>query len=291
MNREQEIQLAELVDMENPGAVLEEVKNIFVQHYRIAEFRSVRMAFNDFVRLFAGTYPGYRACNTRYHDVRHSTDALMAMARLIDGYIVSGRRLPSRAVQIGLIAAIFHDAGYIQKRSDTRGTGAKYTMNHVDRSVEFVAQYFSERGYTAADQRMATAMIRCTGLNTEITTGAFSSEAERVLGLMLGAADLLGQMSSRVYLERLRYLYQEFREGNVAGFGSEHQLLEKTVQFHAATQQRLAGVLEKIDRHAAAHFKTRYGVRKNLYQIAIERQMNYLRKLLEGAPVKLRRRY
>lgn len=277
------IQLAQLVNMDNVDAVFEEVKYNFIQSYPVAEFLPVRRGFRDFKDLYDGKYPGYRACNTRYHDELHTTDALLAISRLIDGFnIKKKKKIPADLAVRCLIATIFHDSGYIQSAGDTRGTGAKYTLSHVKRSVEFLRNYFKSCGLPQADAESAGRMVQCTGLSTDITSLKFKSGQEEVLGYMLGAADLLGQMASRTYLERLGYLYKEFREGHVEGCTSENALLESTLKFYDTTDMRLKEELKGVDRFALYHFRKRYGINHDLYRISIVRQMGYLRKILSN---------
>lgn len=278
------VQLAELVDMTQPAAVFEEVKSNFVQHYHILDFNAVRITFKDFTDLYEGRYPGYRACNTKFHDQIHTTDALLAMSRLIDGYNLTKPKLPVSHVQIALMATIMHDTGYIQNRKDKKGTGAKYTLNHVERSIDFLKKYFGERCLGRKELGMASRMINCTGLNTNLSGVKFSDNHERTLGFMLGAADLLGQMASRTYLERLVYLYREFREGHVKGYNSEHELLEKTLQFYEGVKYRLKTKLEGVDRYLVKHFNKRYQANEDLYDKAINRQISYLKDILANHP-------
>ena len=99
------------------------------------------------VKLFRGNYPGYQKCNTWYHDLKHTTDCLLAMARLLHGASLNGLPLPDRDVVLGLTAALFHDTGYIQAEDDLEGTGAKYTLVHVERSVAFMEKYFARPAF------------------------------------------------------------------------------------------------------------------------------------------------
>lgn len=283
-----DVQLAHLLDMTNPAAVFEEVKYNFIQYYPLSAFAPVRQTFNDFNDLFTGKYPGYRACNTKFHDKIHTSDALLAMSRLIDGYNLSHARLPLRDVQRGLIATILHDTGYIQMKKDRKGTGAKYTLNHVDRSIHFMDRYFAEKGFSRADFLAAARMVSCTGLAVDIAAIRFPTPAEKIVSKMLGAADLIGQMASRTYLERLVYLYREFKEGHVKGFQSEYELLDKTLGFYAATRLRLAKTLGNVDTYAAVHFRKRYGVKEDLYRKAMDRQIHYLEKCLKDKPESFR---
>lgn len=282
------VQFAQLVDMFSPAAVLEEAKNIFINSYPVGEFEPVRKVFADFIRLYDGKYPGFHACNTHYHDKMHITDALLAMARLIDGYNASHKKIPARLAKLGFIAAIFHDAGFIKSVHDLKGTGAKYTLTHVDRSVHFVKTYFGKSGFTARDARAVENMILCTELAQPIEKLRFSGPEERRVALMLGAADLLGQMASRCYLERLLVLYREFREGRVKGYSSELELLRKTLDFSKFIEKRLAVTLEGVDRNAREHFRTRYRINKDLYRESMEKQFAYLRNTVLRHPDKYR---
>ncbi len=282
MRRVRPIQLSELVDMYTPSAVLEEVKYNFINHYSMYEFMEVRAAFKDFNDLYEGKFPGYRACNTKFHDKIHTTDALLAVSRLIEGYNCRNphKKLPSHEVKIALIATILHDTGYLQKSQDVKGTGAKYTLNHVDRSMEFIGKYLQKMHYSHRDIVTAQNMICCTDLGVQIPKIKFPTPTSRTLGLMLGTADMLGQMASRTYLERLLHLYREFKEGNVKGYASEYDLLKKTFGFHEIMKVRLAKVLKNVQCYVQDHFKKRYHINENMYESAVERQIEYLKSIL-----------
>ena len=270
------MQFSQLVDMYNPAAVFEEVKSIFVSSYPINEFEDVRKVYKDFTALYSGKYPGYCACNTHYHDKMHITDSLLAMARLIDGYNFVHKKMPVQIVKLGFIAAILHDTGYIQSVHDIKGTGAKYTLTHVERSINFVKHYFVKNNYGKNYARIVANMISCTDILTPIENVKFRSPVEKTAGLMLATADLLGQMASRCYLERLTYLYREFREGHVKGYTSELGLLRKTLDFSKFIQKRLKVALENTAQYAHFHFKKKYHIDKNFYREAVEKQLDYL---------------
>ncbi|MBN1851018.1 MAG: hypothetical protein JW932_20830 [Deltaproteobacteria bacterium] len=272
--------LADFLPMESPGAVFDEVKMILHMispHYHEA---SVTSSFILAMNLYNGNYPGYRACNTKYHDLRHTTDTFLAMARLIHGAIIQGEALTEHEIQLGLAAALLHDAGYIQKKHDQHGTGAKYTANHVQRSMDFFERYGSEYGLSDDDITSGRSMILCTDLAVEISHIHFPSKQIALLGKMLGTADLLAQMADRIYLEKLLYLYQEFKEAKIGGYKSEIDLLEKTVGFYDFISNRFATALDKVNEFMLYHFLTRWGIMKDLYLEAVENQKNYLKKIL-----------
>jgi hypothetical protein len=98
---------------------------------------------------------------------------------------------------------------------------------------------------------------------------------------MLGTADLLGQMADRLYLEKLIPLFKEFEEGKVPGFASEYDLFKKTSNFYHVAQTRLKKDLDNVQRFMVSHFRERWNMEKNIYQEAIDGNINYLRFVLK----------
>jgi hypothetical protein len=275
-------QAEDLVYMENPHEVLAEVKKIVFLMFADFDFSLVQQVFDDILKLFAGKYPGYRRCNTLYHDLNHTTDCLLVMARLIHGAFIKGISFDQRDVELGLIAALMHDTGYLQSVEDDTGTGAKYTLTHIARSIEFMKQYFLDHGYPLEDLPACRNFLRCTGLDVDIEKIDFHSRQHEILGKMLGAADLIGQMSDRGYLEKLPFLYYEFREGGVPGFADEFDLLRKTPHFWELVQKRFATELGQVDRYQRDHFRVRWGIDQDLYRKAIEKNIDCLKLVLEN---------
>src|ERR1035437_1292885 len=110
MYNSKDVQFAQLLDMSNTAAVFEEIKYNFIHYYPVREFLDVRQAFVCFNDLYDGKYPGYGKCKTKYHDKIHTTDALLSISRLIDGYNLENQvKLPLTKVKIALIATILHD--------------------------------------------------------------------------------------------------------------------------------------------------------------------------------------
>jgi len=278
-------QLSELVRMDFPEAVLAEGQVILKLISPESEVATVAAAFRSTVSLYEGNRPGYQACNTEYHDFRHITDTFLAMARLIHGGILEGKTLSHSGIILGLIATLLHDTGYIQEESDTVGTGAKYTAQHVQRSMDFLERHASEYGLSGEEVKDGRAMILCTDLSVDIPTIEFSSKEVELLGKMLGAADLLAQLADRTYLSKLLFLYHEFREGKVGDYESEVDLLRKTVGFFDFIDNRLETVLGATHRFMSSHFASRWGINEDMYGEAIENQKIYLKQILEMSNV------
>jgi hypothetical protein len=274
------IKLHDLVEIEAPEAVFEEVAIILKLISPEFDIKPVRSAFRMVLRVFNGYHPLYRACTTRYHDLRHTTDAFLAMTRLCHGAVLSGENFHEREVVVGLMAALFHDTGYIQDKDDKEGTGAKYTLYHVHRSMEFMKRHRAELGLTAEEVADGGTMILCTDIKKDLPHCAFSSSLVELFGRLLNAADLMGQMAERVYLEKLLFLYHEYKEGHVGDYDSEVDLIQKTPAFMDYINQRLSPVSDQVNRFMTAHFESRWGIASNLYQEAIQRQKDYLEKIL-----------
>jgi hypothetical protein len=64
------------------------------------------------------------------------------MAGLMHGASLTGLLFSGREVNIGMIAALICDKGYIQELVDHSGTGAKHTLAHIERSIAFLRDYY-----------------------------------------------------------------------------------------------------------------------------------------------------
>jgi hypothetical protein len=275
-----DVQLAKLVDSRDPARVLDEALRILGFHYADEVSSKVHLAFEQVSRLFEGQFPGYRACLAEYHDLRHTLQVFLTAARLLDGHNLTLVFLPESLALCLLLAALLHDAGYIQEEWDTEGTGARYGQRHEERSIEFLRRNGELLEIEGEDREIVARLIEGTDLKRDFTAIAFGSRQEQTAAALLATADLLGQMGDREYLEKLLFLYYEFREAGVAGYQTEFDILRKTRDFYGATRERLENVLSGAYRFAQAHFRERHGKDENLYMVAIERQMAYLDQII-----------
>jgi hypothetical protein len=272
-----------LLDIRDNSVILREVKTIITLISPNFDFFYFDKAYNDIEELFLGRYHGYRECNTPYHDFRHTLMVLLAMARLIHGASEQSNEFSDKQLNLGLISALMHDTGYIQSSEDVSGTGAKYTMTHIGRSIKFVQNYYSNSEYFASDMKSFHDILSCTGKHTMIADVEFENEQIAILGKMLGTADLLAQMADRLYLEKLIFLYNEFDEGSVPGFDSEMDLYRKTVGFYNRTKERFRREFGGVNRYMSNHFKSRWNIDSNVYEESIEKNINYLKYILKAS--------
>jgi hypothetical protein len=270
----------ERVSLDNADDVMEEIKNIILLIYRKFNFNEFEQVFKDVLKLFNGYYPGYRRCNTVYHDLSHTLDCLLITAKLIHGACLNGIVFTQRDVTLGLISALLHDTGYIQAVEDNTGTGAKYTVCHIERSIEFMKKYFHDNGFPSKYLTICSDFLRCTGLDVKISEIKFQSKEHEILGQILGTADLIGQMANENYLEKLPHLYDEFREGGVPGYSDKFELLKKTPAFWEMVKKRLVNELGHVDRYLRDYLRVLWGINQDLYRQAIDRNMERLQAFL-----------
>jgi hypothetical protein len=251
----------------------------------------VAIAFEEFDRLFTGRMPGYHGVDTVYHDLQHSLDMTLAMARLMVGYERTAepeQRFGGERATMGLVTSLFHDAGYIRESEDrAHRNGAEFTLYHVTRSARFLARFLPTIGMESW-VTTATRVVHFTGYEVELSQLQLPDPRDRKLGHLLGTADLVAQMADRCYLEKCRdRLYPEFVLGGIAAvpgtngalkvrYSSGLDLLRQTPQFVRETRtRRLEGEFE----HAYRHFESIFDG-KNPYQDAIDRNLAFLDRVL-----------
>ncbi len=278
-----DIQLANLVDMESPRAVLGEAETVIGQLSPHADTAAMRSAFNQTVSLYRGEWQDTRGCNTKYHDLKHITDCFLAMVRLMHGAVQTGMVLSDRQVHQGLVAALLHDVGYLQHSEDTDGTGAKYTAFHVRRGMDFIQRHFAAFGLQESEVHACMAMIHCTDINCDPALVPFDDDIGAQLGKILATADIVAQMADRTYLEKLLFLYCELDEAKISDFGDDVDLLHQSKSFYIRMADRFKTQLSSVNRFMIHHFRAHWNIDADLYQRAIDNQRVYLTKVLAGA--------
>jgi hypothetical protein len=241
----------------------------------------IKSVFDDVISLFRGDYPGYSSIKTLYHDMRHTLDVFLCAVRLMHGVHLSGNQLADDEITLIMIAALMHDIGYSQRDGEQGGTGAQYTQTHVKRGIAFMKKYADAThlpsGYTAVLEPMMSG----TDPALKFSRIEFPDERTRQLGQIVVTADLTGQMADRTYLEKLLFLYLEFKEAHFGNYQNMFDLLKQTNTFYSVTRQKLDGDLAGMYRMLGLHFRDVMGVENNYYLDAIEKNLAYLSKVTE----------
>jgi len=299
--RRNEFDVTNRINVESVDEVRDAVLKVYAARYPGEDLAPLRQAFEDMKALFEGRYPGYLACDTLYHDLRHTLDMTLATARLIDGHdraSAPADRLGARRAMLGVMVALLHDSGYIRRTSEANvENGAVFTKVHVSRSAEFLRGYLPTIGL-AQEANTAAQLTHFTGYELDLDLIGLKDAKDHLLGCIIGTSDLISQMADRQYIEKCRdFLYREFVWGGIARepqpdgrevvrYASPTDLVIKTPGFYQyLARPRIEKRLGGVDRFAEAHLDG-----PNLYQQEIARNMEYLRETIErGEFERLRR--
>ncbi len=281
------------VDTKSAPAVAALVEKKFSEMYPGASLAWLEIIFQDMDTLFSGRHLDYAAVDLRYHDLEHTLQATVCMVLLLEGRHAAGvqPRLNARQFELGLSAVLLHDSGYLKLRSDTVGTGAKYTFCHVLRSCAFVASYLPTLGANDYEVEAVLGAISCTGPTKEISRLKFREPFEQIIGCALATADFLGQMAAADYPDELEILFREFKESDDfihlppsrRAFKSESDLALRTPMFwQKLVQPKLESDFQAVYRFLALPYP--HG--PNAYLDAVEKNMAEIerRNAIKSAP-------
>jgi hypothetical protein len=246
---------------------------------RIVEVR------DNVIKLYNGRFEGYQRCDTHYHNLKHIFDVVCPYVHIVDGWNNAKQKplISFHFFELGTIAALLHDTGYIKEAGDDEGTGGKYTFKHIGRSVIFAEHFLSSMNFKSQEINSICNMILCTGVVDKKII--FSCDEERICGYALGTADLIGQLSDDNYPERIPVLYDEFREGyNYEGverlktkgtiiYGSAGDLLKSTPSFYDNIVKKRFKILGSLDRFIKYHWPDM----NDYYKKAIEKNISRIK--------------
>lgn len=146
------------------------------------------------------------------------------------------------------------------------------------------------------DAESCAELIHFTGFEKRVADILINDPALRLLGSLLGSADLIAQMADRCYLEKCRdRLYPEFVVGGMAEqkdeagnttvlFTSGDDLVKKTPVFFQSAVDRLETDLGGAYNYAATHFGG-----FNLYIHAATRNIHFAKQVGLTSKYALRR--
>src|SRR5678815_2470167 len=118
------------VDTRKPSEVEAQVRSIYQSLFPSADAGFVARAFDWAGQCFSGRFGGYQAIDACYHDFEHTLQGTLCLARLLHGRHAAGAKpkVTPHGFELALLGILFHDSGYLKKRGDSEGTGAKYTV-------------------------------------------------------------------------------------------------------------------------------------------------------------------
>ena len=269
-DRRNDYDVTNTVQVSSARQVRSAVADLFGALYPSSPFDSVWIAFHDFERVFNGRDPGYHAVDTTYHDMQHTLDMTLALARLIAGHELSvepGDRLGPDRAELAIVSALFHDVGYLRhrERDAAAPNGAVFTRVHVTRSGHYLERYLPRIGLEQFAPVVAR-IVHFTGYELNVDQIELEEPKDSVVGHLLGTADLVAQHADRCNLEKcLDHLYPEFvlggqamedrLEGKVL-YRSAQDLLGKTLSFYQTSARlRLENNFNRVYRYFEAFFE------------------------------------
>ncbi len=118
-----------------------------------------------------------------FHNFQHATEVVVATRQIAAGYALTDKEM-----EMLLVAAWFHDVGYVE--------GAE---GHEERSCEYARSFLTEHGYVDTNINIVLTCIRATKVDVE---------PETLLSKILCDADL-SHLGSKMYWEHCTRLRQE----------------------------------------------------------------------------------
>ena len=301
-DRRNDFDVTNVVQVSKPAAVRDAVHELFAATFPGASFDTLWLAFHDFDRLFTGQYPGYFGCDTTYHDMQHTLDMTLALARLVVGYersVDPAERLGAHRAQMVVITSLFHDSGYIRHKERDKDfrNGAEFTLYHVSRSADFLRRYLPKLGLSR-DVAVSSMIVHFTGYELDLDEIELDDPRDAICGHLLGTADLIAQMADRCYLEKCRdRLYKEFVLGGIAvesagpgeyvvRYESGIDLLRKTPGFYQqVSKERLELKFNRAYRYVEVLYDG-----SNPYVEAIKMNLMHLLRVVKTSDWRLLRR-
>ncbi len=276
------------INTKDPAAVCAHARTVFAELGWAASTPFVERLFREVTRFFEGRHPDYLAIDMQYHSYEHTLQATVCLVDIVRGRQRAGASpsLTRRDAELALAAVLLHDTGYLKRKDDIEGTGAKYTLVHEHRSCDFASEYLPAIGATPDEIEDICAGIRCTGPRNRIGVQVFRRPEAKLVACILVTADYLAQMSAPGYPDKLLILFREFEEAfdhdgipaEKRPYQSGQELLRKTPDFwHKVVQPML-----ETDAQGQVNFLSITG-QPNPYLDAVEANVAEIQRRVELA--------
>ncbi len=270
--------MSQLVDMNNLHAVIEEVKNNFIRFYRIESFQAVRSLFKSINRLCET--PRSSSGNL---DFSQTAGIILAFSRMVDGYNLENKDdiLDEDTVILGLMASLLcRHCLYSYLEDQNNGSDDNIFQEEIHEAVRKIIEKYE---FTEEEFEVIKNMVCCADINHNFNNTSFKDSTQKKISMMVAAADILGRMSCRNYLEKLLKFYDTARED--MDEYARLKLLKKNIQhYRSVIMNRLEKDLEGFFKLCEVHFSQRYGIGYNMYVEAIDRQIEFLEDIIQQEP-------
>lgn len=260
------------------------VRALWCRAFKVNEMGKAGDAWTSLESAFAGHHLEFEAIDAPYHDLDHTLRATTCYAELVFKNLQTQDYGPLtlEIAELGFIAILFHDTGYLKNKGDLNGTGAKHAFQHVERSQAFANQWMLQNSFDQEARSAVKSMIQNTDFSKNTAPVLFTTSVHELVGCMVGTADLLGQMASPDYITKLPLLHQEMIEaleqGQTAGIPIEipkspQDLLRSTPSFF---NEYVIPKLVKDYQNVFRLLNTPYPDGPNPYMEQIQRHLEYV---------------
>lgn len=263
------------------GTPLDEILFLAAKICPALDLGLIREADQDLASIFSDACPHFPENTLPYHNLRHSQMVVLAAARLFHGLHCKHIYLQAENLFKGLLAAYFHDTGMLPMEGEQAHSSMHHMANHETRSILCLDKYVTRKGLAKDISRDCATIIRYTDLDSDPATFAYHSHEIQLAGQVVGSADILAQMADRYYLECLPLLFDEQQAGGINRHNSARELMEHTEKFyHNIILKRLATTFSNTSQAMQTHFREMYKLDINLYLENIDKNINYLKKII-----------
>ena len=274
--------LTQIFEGTSEGTPLEEILRVSRIVNPSIDTELVKEVHSDLGSYFSGDHPNFQKSTMPYHNLRHTQMVVLASIRLFHGLHCNHVEITANTYLKGLLAAYFHDTGMLLLENDPAQSGTEYIAGHEQRSIQFLENYAKEKGLPDEIPRDCATIINYTDLKKDPATFDYHSHEIQLAGQVVGSSDILAQMADRYYLECLPLLYNEQEAGGVNSHKSALELMERTANFyHDVVLKRLTVTFSHTSRAMRYHFRERFMIDRNLYIENIDKNINYLKKIIK----------
>lgn len=228
---------------QNDGQQVGMILAIARAEYGEVPFRLAEL-FSDVADLYAGRWSTHEACAVTYHNFSHALDVCLATARMLSGWnrVEQTQVLEEKYFQLGMATSLFHDAGYIKDKGDNAGSGGKFTLIHVGRSMEIAREYLISKQWPNDEVEAVARIISITDYNKSPDLAALFQDSKlKAIAQIVATADLVAQMADTDYIQRIDDLFTEFQE--VYDFENREALIKKGTKVYKTVQEIRDGTI------------------------------------------------
>ena len=142
------------------------VRALWCRAFKVNDMGKAGDAWTSLESAFAGHHLEFEAIDAPYHDLDHTLRATTCYAELVFKNLQTQDYGPLtlEIAELGFIAILFHDTGYLKNKGDLKGTGAKYAFQHVERSQAFANQWMLQNSFDQEARSAVKSMIQNTVL-------------------------------------------------------------------------------------------------------------------------------